>query len=223
MNVGAAVRGGRRLKRAILFVTLLAALPLAVLGAQALAAQVGGSAGAGCETAVFVPPPGAIRVRAMLGSDALRGAFDAGALEAYLADRTGRAVEVSTVVGDRGAFEALAGERRVWSDVLVFFADAPRIEGVVAADGTAGGLGYARENGACVLVAFDPAAPVAWVDDAGAEHGLQPAYTYFAHELGHVFGLRHSPEGIMGHGAYHPLEGDTFSAAQRAAFARVGA
>lgn len=217
-----AAAGGRRLKTGLVLLVALAAIPIAVLGTQVLAAQ--GEPGAGCATAVYVPPAGPIRLRLVLGGAGLADALDVAALEAYLADRTGREVDIVGVdVAGADTFEAYAAQRRAWDEVLVFFADAPRVEGIVAADGTAGGLGYAQENGACVRVAFVPGAPVPWTDGAGQEHGLQKAYAYLAHELGHVFGLRHSPEGIMGHGAYRPGDGDTFSGAQRTAFARVGA
>lgn len=217
-----ATTGGRRLKTGLVLLVALAAIPVAVLGTQVLAAE--GEPGAGCATAAYIPPAGPIRLRVMLGGEGLADALDVAALEAYLADRTGRAVDVVGVdVAGAGTFEAYAAQRRAWDEVLVFLADAPRIEGVVAADGTAGGLGYAQERGACVRVAFVPGEPVPWTDATGTEHGLQKAYTYLAHELGHVFGLRHTPEGVMGHGAYRPNDGDTFSEAQRAAFARVGA
>lgn len=189
---------------------------LVLVPAGALAVQLAQVADPhGCPSRL-VPSPGPIAMRLFLEREAQAGALDLEALQAYLTDRLGRAVEVSGLerAGPPG-FRLAAALRPFSREILVFLSYGGPFVDVPTASGQVGALGFAEHGGACAYVAFAPR-PAQPCEVRGRELGLQPAYAYLAHEVGHLLGLGHAPGGIMGKGVYRLCDADLLSPGEQA-------
>lgn len=200
------------MRRGLVFgLALVVVLPVGVVGYQL--AQVADPTGCPSRLA---PSPGPLRLRLVVENAAQAAALDLRALTAYLADRLGRAVEVVSVAKrDATAFRLDAAARPVSQEALVFFAFQPFFPRVQTAHGLVDALGFATPGTACAYVTLLPSQPTLCL--VGRELlPLQPGYAYLAHELGHLLGLRHAEQGLMGKGVFELCSGDRFTAEERA-------
>lgn len=190
---------------------LLLLVPAGVLGMQLV--QVADAKGC---PARLVATPGPIRFRVFYENAAQAAALDAGALAAYMTDRTGRQFQVvSLEQADETGFRLAAAARPLSDELLVFFAFKASFPNVPTAHGMVDALGFATPGTACAYVSFLPAQPTLCRVLNGLRP-VQPAYAYLGHETGHLLGLSHSPSGLMGKGVFDLCSGDTFSQAQKA-------
>jgi hypothetical protein len=204
-------------QRRVIVLLVLVLVPATAVGYQL--AQVADAKG--CPS-VLVPSQGPLIVRVWLEQQGQASWLDARALATYLTDRFGRPVHVAVEgVADETGFRLAAAARPFSSDVLAFFGYRASFPNVPTAHGMVDALGFATPGSACAYVSFIPAEPVP-CDVRGTELRLQPAFAYLAHETGHLLGLGHTPQGIMGKGVFGLCERDLFSEAQQQALASWG-
>jgi hypothetical protein len=198
---------------------LLGVLVPGVFGGAQLA-QVASSDGC---PAHLLPAAGPLRLHVVVEKPEQRQALDAGALQGYLTDRFGRMVEVTGVEqADATGFRLMAAARPAGSEMLAFFADRAQFANVPTSQGMVNAVGFATPGSACAYVGFQPRGAT-WCDIGGQSVPLQPAYAYLAHEMGHLVGLVHQGQGMMGSGAFDLCGQDRFDAQQLAAIAAWGA
>jgi len=164
----------------------------------------------------LIPAAGPIQLHLFYEQPAQLAALKTGALASYLSDRMGRPVHVVAVEqSDETGFRLAAAARPLGSEVLAFLAFRPSFPNVPTAQGMVDALGFATPGTACAYVSFLPTTPTLCAL-GGATYPVQPSYPYLAHEMGHLLGLPHGPNGIMGKGVFKVCNADTFSAGEQA-------
>lgn len=197
---------------------LLLLFPAGVVGVQL--AQVADSKGC---PARLVPSRGPVKVRLFVDQPVLGHSVEPRILAGYLADRLGRAVQITGLEERDATGFRMAAALQPWSgEILALLSLTPSFPNVPTSHGMVEALGFATPGTACAYVSFVP--QEGKLCRVGGSLGeVQPAYAYLAHEVGHLMGLSHTGSGLMGKGVFDLCSGDVFSADQRAAVARWGA
>ncbi|HEV8359253.1 MAG TPA: hypothetical protein VGR28_02235 [Candidatus Thermoplasmatota archaeon] len=167
----------------------------------------------------LAPQPGVVRLTLVPEDAAQAAALDPAALARYLQDRMGRAFDVRVAAsGDEAAYRAAVAQAH--GELLVFLPHGAL--GVLQTnEGPVNAAGYAMPGTPCARVSFYPSVAVT-CEVGGQPVAVEPVFPRIAHEVGHLLGLGHTAQGIMGKGAYRPCTADTFDAAQRAAMRAWG-
>lgn len=172
----------------------------------------------------LTPTDGPIHVRAYVPSPVM-DRFNASAMGAYFAARTGR--DFAVAVLPEAALEDFKAEAVRWGPqgaIVARYTESPLFTDVPTDDHTASALAYSVYGSPCAFVSFQPGPGMPCELD-GRNVTVQRDDAYLLHEMGHLLGVPdHGVAGVMSSGAYFPCSvADLFSPVQLAVIRSWGA